>query len=246
MMINNNKKFIQTISTAKWLCALLLVLLTLETSAQKNRPKGFDEIGLLVGAGYYNGEICPTRPFYKPKFAFGLNLRHGLNERFAITFQAIRCLLEGNDLDFDNAYQQQRKASFENEIVELSLQAEVNFLPLIKGDPYHCISPYIAAGPGLAVGSFPNEGLQFCIPFGVGVKFSPTKRITLSAEWKYRKMFTDVLDHINEDIYDATVGIEHNKQKSFLGDKDWYSIVAAVFNVNIGGGKTGNACPAYR
>ncbi len=248
-IIDNLKKQGSKLATSmpKFLLALLVVIFAVDASAQKNKSKDFDEIGLFLGAGYYNGEICPTRPFYKPKFAFGLNIRHGLNDRFAISFQAIRCLLEGDDLDFNNTYQQLRHAKFENEIVELSLQAEVNFLPLIKGDYYHCFSPYLAVGPGLTVGSFPNEGLQFCIPFGVGVKFCPTKRISLSAEWKYRKMFTDVLDHINEDEFDSVnPNIEHRKQKSFLGDKDWYSFVGAVFSVVIGGGKTGISCPAYQ
>ncbi|MBQ5576206.1 MAG: hypothetical protein IIT37_09180 [Bacteroidales bacterium] len=128
--------------------------------------KNFDEYGVFLGVGYYNGEINPVNPFYKPKPAIGFNLRHVIDNRFGVTFQAIWSELEGSDSDFDNEYQKWRNASFKNQVVELSLQGEINFLPLVPGDDMRCFTPYIAAGPGLVLGSFVDEGLRFCITFG--------------------------------------------------------------------------------
>ena len=118
--------------------------------------KNYDEYGVFLGVGYYNGEINPVDPFYKPKPALGFNLRHVINDRFGVTFQAVWCELEGKDSDFKNEYQKWRDASFKNQIVELSLQGEINFLPLVPGDQMRCFTPYVAAGPGLVICSFTN------------------------------------------------------------------------------------------
>ena len=167
-----------------------------------------------------------------------------VESRFAATFQAIWCKLEGSDLDFSSEYQKWRGASFENELVELSVQGEINFLPLVPGDHYRCFSPYIVAGPGIVLGSFVNEGLRFCIPFGVGIKYSPSSSFTLSAEWKYRKLFSDVLDGIYEDKYSLEFGDNAARQKSFLGNDDCYSFIGVVlsFRPNANGP---HRCSAY-
>lgn len=223
-----------------------LMLSGMDALAQRNKPTQFDEVGLFLGLGYYNGEICPNRPFYNPKVALGLNLRHVLNDRVGIVFQAIRCKLEGADKDFSDPYQQARNARFENEVVELSLQGEFNFLPLIAGDEYRCFTPYVAAGPGLTVAAFPGDGLRFCIPFGVGIKYCPNEKVTLSAEWKYRKLFSDKLDQISEDLYDLSGGSAAAKQKSFLGTDDWYSFIGVVLSFRLGNGNNNAKCSAYR
>jgi len=226
------------------LTILMVALVSAESYSQARDVYQFDEIGVVVGACYYNGEICPVQPFYKPQLAVGANIRHGFNNRLALSFEALRMKFVGSDSDFDNPYQNARNAKFENEVIELSLQMEFNFLPLVKGSQTHFVSPYIAAGPGLAVGAFPHEGLQFCIPFGLGVKISPTQKFTLSLEWKYRKLFTDMLDHIDDDLYDPQYGVEYTKQRSFLGNTDMYSFVGAVLSFQVGSSKS-QRCGAY-
>lgn len=223
---------------------LIISVISVSAFAQQHRKYQFDEIGLAVGTCYYNGEINPVKPFYNPQIGFGANIRHGFNQRIALSFEALRLKFVGADADFDNPYQNARNAKFENEVIELSLQMEFNFLPLVKGSKYNFVSPYIAAGPGLAVGSFPHEGLQFIIPFGLGVKISPTRIFTLSFEWKYRKMFTDMLDHIDDDLYDPKYGVEYTKQRSFLGNKDMYSFLGAVLSFQVGGSSQ-QKCGAY-
>ncbi len=223
---------------------LLMTIIPLSVFSQKVKP--YDEVGVFLGVGYYNGEINPTAPLYKPKLAFGLNLRHNFNERFAISFQASKCKLEGTDKDFNDEYRRIRNASFENDVTELAFSGEYNFLPLIKGSEYQFVTPYIAAGLGVCVASFPGEGLRACIPFGVGVKLAPKKGFTLAFEWKYRKLFSDMLDQINEDSYSTELG-NASKQKSFLGNDDWYSFLGVVLSFDISKGqRSGITCPAYQ
>lgn len=204
-----------------------------------------EEVGVFVGVGSYNGEINPGRVLYNPKPAFGFSLRHVFNSRLSVSFQTIWCKISGSDSDFDNAYQQARNASFENEVVDMSLQGEIYFLPLIQGDDRHSFSPYIAAGPGLAVASFPGEGLRFCIPFGAGVKFCPSEMVTLSVEWKFRKLFSDLLDNIGPDYYDMSFGESAAKQRSFKCNDDWYSFLGLQVSFRLGTGR-GGKCQAYR
>lgn len=215
-----------------------------ERAAAQCGNKNFDEYGVFLGVGYYNGEINPVMPFYKPKPAIGFNLRHVIDNRFAATFQAVWCELEGSDADFSSEYHKWRNASFKNQVVEMSLQAEINFLPLVPGDDKRCFSPYIAAGPGLVLGSFVNEGLRFCIPFGVGVKYCPSETFTISAEWKYRKLFSDVLDGITDDKYNLSFGETAARQRSFLGNDDCYAFFGVVlsFRPNASGS---HRCSAY-
>ncbi|MCR5454595.1 MAG: DUF6089 family protein [Bacteroidales bacterium] len=206
--------------------------------------KNFDEYGVFLGVGYYNGEINPVSPFYKPKPALGFNLRHVIDDRFAASFQAIWCELEGSDSDFEGEYHKWRNASFKNQVVELSLQAEINFLQLVPGDPSRCFSPYVAGGPGLVLGSFVDEGLRFCIPFGLGIKYCPSESFTISAEWKYRKLFSDVLDGITEDKYNISFGESAARQRTFLSNDDCYAFFGVVlsFRPNAGGP---HRCSAY-
>jgi hypothetical protein len=224
-----------------------LVTVALGGYAQKGQSKHFDEAGLFLGAGYYNGEINPSMPFYKPKLAIGLNLRHGFNERVAVSFQATRCKLEGADRDFSDDYRQKRNARFENELIELSFCGEYNFFPLENGSPTKFITPYVAGGLGITVASFPGQGLRACIPFGIGVKLAPKKGFTLAFDWKYRKLFSDMLDKISNDMYSLDFE-DAAKQKSFLDNDDWYSFVGIILSFKLGdGAKGGNGyCPAYR
>ncbi|MBR4325663.1 MAG: hypothetical protein IKP73_09080 [Bacteroidales bacterium] len=213
-------------------------------AAQQCGNSNYDEFGAFLGIGYYNGEINPSRPFYRPKPALGLNLRHVINSRYAASFQAIWCALEGRDSDFTSEYQKWRNVSFKNQIVELSLQGEINFLPLEPGNDARRCTPYVAAGPGLVVGAFEREGLRFCIPFGVGVKFCPNETVTISAEWKYRKLFSDVLDGITDDRYNLSYGEGAARQRSFLGNDDCYAFFGVVLSFRPNGAGSHN-CSAY-
>lgn len=46
---------------------------------------------------------------------------------------------------------------------------------------------------------------QFCIPFGIGAKYSVTDNFRLSAEFDLRKTFTDYLDDVSQHQYADTV-----------------------------------------
>ena len=85
--------------------------------------------------------------------------------------------LKGNDLDFDNKYQQSRAASFKTELVDFSLQLEFNFQPFLVplSSRAKRFSPYITSG--LSYVSSSNTTSSLAIPMGIGCKYLIAKPV---------------------------------------------------------------------
>lgn len=122
-----------------------------------------------------------------------------------------------------------RGLNFTTKVTEIALQAEINFLDFFVGSKRHRWTPFIFGGASmfmfnsksidtdLKLQGFGTEGqlfqnedgkskysnTAFAIPFGIGVKFSLTKRLGMSVEWGMRKTFTDYIDDISTTyVYD--------------------------------------------
>jgi len=118
-----------------------------------------------------------------------------------------------------------RGLGFETDITELSFLVELNFFPFFVGSRKNTWTPYIFAGAAMymynprPLGGGPNlhdlgtegQGLtdrpapysstSFSIPFGIGLKFSLSKRLGLGLEWGMRKTFNDYIDDISSTYY---------------------------------------------
>lgn len=134
---------------------------------------------------------------------------------------------------------------FDRPMVMLDGVAELNFLPFSPVDKKrkNIFSPYLALGVGVNfIGSSSrnnNPSLDFAanihpeiygkpgtsfpqtavfeIPIGLGVKVSPAKRLTLTGEWAFKKMFFDDID-----------GFTNRGGGSFsLINDDWVSTITA-------------------
>ncbi len=127
------------------------------------------------------------------------------------------------------------------------------------------LQPLSTEGQGLS--AYPDTKTyslaQFAIPFGLGFKFSLSKKICIGAEWSMRKTFTDYLDDI------STVYVDPNVLRSEVGDlsaelsdrsvdpnpvgsargnsknKDWYSVAGVFMTVKIGAPRQ-EPCNAYK
>ena len=79
------------------------------------------------------------------------------------------------------------------------------------------ISPYITAGVGVTMWSTGGKTSgAFTLPFGIGVKYKPSRRLNLGLEFLMKKTFSDRLDGSS---LDDPMGIE----SSFIKNTDWYS-----------------------
>ena len=192
------------------------------------------EPGISIGTSYYLGDINHSKQFYSPSLALGFSLRHNYNEHYALRLNVIRATISGNDADFSNFYQQTRNFSFENTLYEFSLIGEFNFLSFTSYINKSG-SPYIVAGLAfLASNSFSSYPVAF--PIGVGYKYVPIKRMTLSFEWTFRATTSDELDLLVQE--------PNSKQLTKTYNSDWYSIAGVTITYNLQSDK--KWCPAYK
>jgi len=195
---------------------LLTFLLPITLSAQ------FFEVGLMGGGSNYSGDLTPESRITQlgdTRFAYGAFGRYNINEYLAAKFSVAKGTITGNDAASDRA----RNLSFETDILDIALTAELNifgFRPIDLGD---VISPYLFAGinfykfdpfaiyNGQEVPLQPlgteGQGLpdqpekyklgQFAIPMGIGLKYAINDKINVGLELGARMTFTDHLDDVS-------------------------------------------------
>jgi hypothetical protein len=202
-------------------------------------PQRAANIGLFAGTAYYMGDINPNRHFYRPSVSLGLLYRYYLNTRYAIKANVYYAQLSGSDFDFPGQLHPDRPlspATFHTSLIDLALSVEFNFLPYTPGIANWNYTPYISTGiSGALIASSDRSSTNLLsVPFGLGVKFNVTKRITAGAEWSFRKTFNDRLD-----------GLENPSGKySVLHNNDWYSFLGVFITYKFFNFAT--ACPAYK
>jgi hypothetical protein len=211
-----------------WL--LLFLFLSLSLSGQRNA-----DYGVFAGVSSYFGDINPNRFLYSPLPAGGIFYRYNFHPRQAIRANIYLGGLRGNDLDFNNAYQQARAASFSGTVGEFALQFEFNFFPYSTEGKQWDFTPYFAAGAGIAfvdTKSFTNIPV---IPFSFGFKVNVYKNIGLEAEYGFRKTFYDNFDGLKDLVAPSDYGWLHNN--------DWYTFTGIAVTWKIYNKLAG--CPAY-
>ncbi len=211
----------------------LLIFIANFSQAQRNAV-----VGVSLGRAYYLGEINTSKQFYKTNFAYGAFYRYDINPRYSARANVLYTHLSADDMDFDSNYQRTRKASMNVSILDITLQAEFNFLPYDPTSRENNYTPFVTAGAtyylkDFAIGSILDN---LAIPFGLGFKYSINKQIALGAEWVFRKTFRDDLDF----KYPSPSSSQH--QLGYQNDKDWYSIGGIFLTYKF---KTYTKCPAF-
>jgi hypothetical protein len=196
-----------------------------KASAQKH------EIGAFFGSSYYLGDLNPERHFAMPGIGMGALYRYNFNQHLSARANGFFGRVAGSDavVKFDPV----RNLQFRSNVMELSIQGEVNFLPFIAGDLTTLFTPFIFGGGGFT-GFNPQAELEgrwydlqplktegqgselyperepyslftSNILFGVGVKFNITRTVTGGFEWGFRRTGTDYMDDISTTYPDAGV-----------------------------------------
>lgn len=229
-----NTKQILTISVS----ILCLLIITQHSKAQNKT----NEFGLVLGSSSYMGDINHSKLFYSPSLAYGVLYRHNINNRNSYRVQLSRQPITGNDLDFTSGYQQTRAHSFSNTIYELAGQYELHFLEYNPRKHLN-FTTYMIFGLAAIMTSSPDQKYALSIPGGFGFKYGIGKRLTVGAEWTYKKTFTDHLDLLPENTYDPNLNPQSVKQRTSDVSKDWYSFAGVVISYNFASSK--KWCPAY-
>ncbi len=219
------KKLISILSVA------LVMLATTGAQAQKT------ELGLMIGAGNYMGDLTPSVSMNETHLAVGGFYRHHFNPYINLKVSANSTLLTGTDANQADAQLQSRNLSFRSRVFEAGAQVEYNifsFNPSIGGRRF---SPYVFAG---VAGFYHNpytfyngawvelqplgtEGqgsslstnqrysrVQIALPMGAGVKLALMRCVFVGAELGFRKTFTDYIDDVSTQFVDPVALADEN------------------------------------
>ena len=177
-------------------------------------------IGGGVGMTGYLGDANTSTLFKRPSWDVELLFRYLATTRWNFKTSFYVGGLSGNSADMTNVFPSGETYKFSTTFYELSEMAEFNFFSYGIGESYLHLkrwTPYITGGLGVTawtVGKHP--GVAFTLPFGIGFRYKPSKRVNLGLEFLMKKTFTDKLD--GPDLNDP-MGIK----SSFMKNTDWYS-----------------------
>lgn len=195
---------------------LAAMLAPLFTQAQWN-------VNIFGGFANYIGDL-QSSPYttQQAHLAAGAGIQYDFNPHISLLTNLTYGKVGASDVYSTEADLRARNLSFETNIGEWNLLAEYNLFSLLS----HKVTPYVFAGvavyhfnpyaydstgrkvflrplstegEGLPQypGSKPYPLTQLAIPFGGGIKFRVSDRITLAYEIGLRKLFTDYLDDVS-------------------------------------------------
>jgi hypothetical protein len=192
------------------------------------------EIGLFAGTSYYLGDINPSLHLYNTSPAMGGVVKYNFDKHYSLRAGFNLGRIRADDLDFTNILHQTRAAHFVNNFYDFSLQGEFNFQPFEVTIFKKPVSTYVTAG--LAYTIVPETaGSNINIPFGVGVKYGMSRKVTVGMEWILKKSFSDNLDGVKSFGQFTSPSLVHNN--------DWVSL--AGFFITIKPFDRPGDCPAY-
>ena len=221
------KRFIHKIVAIFLLCFLVAGS---TVKAQQFKPN--TEIGVLLGASYYLGDLNTTH-FNQSTAAAGLVIRKNIDKRFAYKAELMYLNLRSDETDSKDTISVTRGLHFKSPVYELSGQIEFNFLPYDPGNPLYTWTPFVYAGASLF--SFNPQGenangewvdlqplgtegqgttlpntdskyslIQFAAALGGGVKIAVSNTFNIIFEYSTRKTFTDYLDDVSGNYVSTT------------------------------------------
>lgn len=184
-------------------------------------------LNLFGGFSNYQGDLQEKRfTTEQAKGAAAIGVRYDLNSRFALRSNFTYAAIGAADRYNRQADLKARNLSFQSKVTELNLLVNYNLL----NPDFHSIVPYVfggvavfhynpyafdssgnkvylqplgTEGQGLAgYNRSPYHLTQFALPFGAGVSWRLTERVTLSYEIGIRKTFTDYLDDVSTTYVD--------------------------------------------
>lgn len=197
------------------------------------------EVGLLGGLSYYLGDLNPGIHFLGSRPAWGAVARVNLDNRWVARVSFVRGRVRGDDSKGNT--NDQRGLKFESRLTDISLTAEFNFFDYFTGSRKNLMSPFIFGGIGMVIfdpradgvslrslgtegqnvgfeGRKPYSRFAATIPFGIGIKYSLSRRLCFSGEWGLRKTFTDYLDDVSTTYYLDAANIDPANAEQVMSD----------------------------
>ena len=238
----------------KILLVFATVWITVSGVAQKT-----SDIGIWGGTSNYFGDLNKALPFqtFNPNFGayyrYNFNTRMGLRAMFLTGNFKQKGVIEGEPWTFNK------------NVMDLSLQIEINYLKYILGEKKTPFTSYITAGLGIAYFQYDinpaliatfnanhnkeneviNESVfATTIPFGIGFKYNIGPRLGVGIEYQMRKLFSDKLDNLDDPLATKAIGDRDEiTYTTAIHNNDWTGYLGVHFTYMIYRGK--KACPVY-
>ena len=212
----------------KNLICIAVLFVGLNSYGQFHTKMSRSELGLLVGASCYLGDLNPIMPYRNTHLAGGLVYRYNVHSRLSLRVNFMYAKVSADDAASSELVLQQRNLNFSSTIYELAAGVEFNYFPFQLGHDRYRGTAYILAeigvfrmnpktnynGAEIELRPLGTEGqgtslnkkgyyslTQLCIPIGVGAKLSLGDRFGLNFEIGIRKTFTDYLDDVGSNSY---------------------------------------------
>jgi hypothetical protein len=194
------------------LSVLILLMLAISAQAQKW------DLGVSVGASGYAGDLNQRNLSQVSGFQAAGFVRHNFNGYMSVKLGFTRG--EIGATDSTSRYQQfrDRNLSFHTTLNELALTGEFNFMEYVPEIGRNRFTPYVYAGVAV-VDYTPRANYQgtaydlrelgtegqnqsyrtaaLAIPFGAGIKYNISGKLTFMVDAGYRTAYTDYLDDVS-------------------------------------------------
>ena len=173
------------------------------------------------------GDLNPTNPFYIKNLGAGVSVKYNFNPTWGVKLGANYLIVDGNDNDFKNNFQKNRRLLFRNQLKELALTTEFNFFKIDGSKGAKKYTPFLSAGvAGLIHDPYiyyyqnkinlrelkleydennTNKYSKFAlaIPIGVGFKYKLDKNWRIGVDLSYRTVFSDYIDNVSNNYPSA-------------------------------------------
>lgn len=162
-------------------------------------------IGAGLGGFNYKGDMAPA--FNPRNYLPGGNafFRYNLSQAVSLRAGGTLGIVGAKDSRSPDPFNQARNASFRSTVVEGSLITEYNFLNYSQKRKAKNWTPYLFGGVGFykfmpRTKTSDYKTAQMNIPFGAGVKWEFKRPWSLEFEFGTRKLFTDYLDDLGDNV----------------------------------------------
>ncbi len=125
------------------LLIITLLVFNFASTAQQFKPN--TELGLILGASYYLGDLNTTH-FNQSSATAGLVIRKNIDKRFVYKAEVMYLNIKSDERQSSDTIALNRGLHFRSPIYELSGQIEFNFLPYQSGNPLYTWTPFVYTG----------------------------------------------------------------------------------------------------
>lgn len=209
----------------RFLLIMSCLAIFVQANAQFDDPKTL-EVGPHVGVSYYMGDLNPTLPFVQAQLQYGGVVRFNYNNRWTFRFDYSRATVTADDtklnwrpergLNFTSRINDFSLTAEFNFLEYYTGNPKKNVSPYIFGGiSVFQYTAFANVGDRLVdLSDYATEGqvdpnakwyekmfgktspIGVSIPFGMGVKFSLSRHMAGTVEWRMQKTFTDYLDDV--------------------------------------------------